>query len=572
MIGDQFLHSFIKFAGPFLKNLNPSLFQSVILGILAIFIPFAVAFFVDILHPKKAKRSDFEKMVLSDEVLGTKKIFRLTVIGMAFFAFFSGTDISIYVKIVSIFVFLILIFLFWGAFKKILRFSEGYKSEFKILFFKHLFFSRILKFKNKIKAEKMKLAWGYFWSEKSEFNERDFTKIFISHIDDAVIKYKKFGLAVELSHTYVENIEKRDVFSISEILPKVFEWNEIFWNEQHFLKSYNTEKRTQNLFSQKNFPTFRNWALKICKKAYSKRDPFWNWNYFGVEFFQAITKNLLKDVHGPYQLFSVFKKYVDESMEKLNKIKDEKEKQKYDSYITGLFASFCQTFFSEIDSALSNYDIWEHDFPNEWKISMANTKSGIPRVILHEFLQWSRDRMFKDDKKPDFDKILTEVINGIFPNIYSSLFTTFLMLFFSIEVKYAIEKKPNFYILGMSVSWIGSAEESEGGRDKRLAEMMNAKAVSQKEETISIILNFFSNHWNELKITLNDDNKDEWEKADNKKRESMLKIARKEKLGKIKTEIESDEIKKMCKDDERKELYRKEFLELVGLLLKEVEK
>ncbi len=52
----------------------------------------------------------------------------------------------------------------------------------------------------------------------------------------------------------------------------------------------------------------------------------------------------------------------------------------------------------------------------------------------------------------------------------------------------------------------------------------------------------------------------------------MLKIARKEKLGKIKTEIESDEIKKMCKDDERKELYRKEFLELVELLLKEVAK
>jgi hypothetical protein len=148
------------------------------------------------------------------------------------------------------------------------------------------------------------------------------------------------------------------------------------------------------------------------------------------------------------------------------------------------------------------------------------------------------------------------------------------MLFFSTEVKYAIEKEPNFYILGTSVSWSGSAEESKEDRDKRLSEMMRARAESQKEETINIILNpnFFAYHWDKLKITLDDTNKDEWEKADNKKRELMLKIAPKEKLEKIKTEIESDEIKKMCKDNERKELYRKEFLELVELLLKEVEK
>jgi hypothetical protein len=438
---------------------------------------------------------------------------------------------------------------------------------------KKIGFSKVLKFRNKAKAEKMVRAWNSFWSEKSEFNERDFTKVFISHIDDA-IKHKELELAIQLSQTYVNDIEKRDRFSIGyEVLPKVFEWNEKLWaGEKSWLKGYDTEKKIQNFISQKHLPTFRSWALKIYKKTNLKRDHFWNWNYFGREFFQAITKTLLKDGHGPYQLFSTFKKHVGESMEKLNKIEDEKEKQKYDRYITGLFASFCPTFFSEIDSAPSNYKIWEHNFPAEWKISMANTKSGIPRVILHEFLQWSRDRIFKDDKKSDFDKSLTEVINGIFPNIHSSLFTTFLMLFFSTEVKYAIEKEPNFYILGTSVSWSGSVEDSKEDRDKRLSEMMSARAESQKEETIHIILNFFYHYWDKLKITLNDTNKDKWEKADNKKRESMLKIARKEKLGKIKPEIGSDEIKKMCKDDERKDFYRKEFLELIELLLKEVEK
>ena len=324
---------------------------------------------------------------------------------------------------------------------------------------------------------------------------------------------------------------------------------------------------------------FRSWHSILWKeeqdyihgKYLEEKGDFWNWNYFGREFFQTIIKILLKGGHTPYQLFASFKKHINESVEKLSRIEDKKEKDKYDHYITGLFASFCPTFFNEIGSAPSSYDIWRHYFPSDWKVLMTNTKNGIPRVILHEFLQWSRDRIFKDNKETDFDKSLTEVINGIFPNIHSSLFTAFLMLFFSGEVKYALGKEPGLY-LKTSVSWSGSTEESKEEMDKGLSEMMNEKAESQKKETINIILNFFSHHWDKLKITLNDNNKDAWESANNKDRESMLKAARKEKLEKIKTEIESNEVKKVCKDDERRELYRKEFLELTELLLKEIEK
>ncbi len=569
------LQQLLIIGNQFLQNLDPSLFQSVILGILMILIFVGEQIFTEAKTQKG--RGEFSKMVIFYEILNIVYIPVLEILALTLFAFFkddlNNNSIGTGFKVLSFVFLLVFVFFLLRPIFKFQEFFRGKRHKFEIAFLKKIGFSKILKFRNKAKAEKMVRAWNSFWSEKSEFNERDFTKVFISHIDDA-IKHRELELAIQLSQTYVNDIEKRDRFSIGyEVLPKVFEWNEKLWaGEKSWLKSYDTEKRIQKIFFQNHFPTFRAWTLKLYKKTNSKRDHFWNWNYFGREFFQAITETLLKDGHGPYQLFSTFKKHVGESMEKLNKIKDEKEKQKYDRYITGLFASFCPTFFSKIDSASSNYEIWEHNFPAEWKISMVNTKSGIPLVILHEFLQWSRDRIFKDDKKSDFDKSLTEVINGIFLNIHSSLFTTFLMLFFSTEVKYAIEKEPNFYILGTSVSGFGSSEESKEERDKRLSEMMSARAESQKKETIHIILNFFSHYWDKLKITLNDTNKDEWEKADNKKRESMLKIARKEKLGKIKTEIESDEIKKMCKDDERKELYRKEFLELIELLLKEVEK
>jgi len=573
--GMYLLQSIEDFINPFLQRLDPALFQNIILGVLAIFIPFAIVFLSDILNSKKEKRSEFEKMVLSDEVLGTKKVFWLSIVGIVFFAFFSGTETASLAKIVSIIAAIILTLLFWKPFKKILRFSEGYKPEFEIPFLKKLSFSKIFNFNNKNKAEKIFRAWNSFWSEKSEINERDFTNVFISHIDDS-INFGKFDLAVQLAQIYVNNIEKRDRFSIGyEILPKVLDWNEILWNKQQlWLKTYDTEKRIQNFFSQKHFPTFRDWTLKIYKKLNSESERFWNWHYFGGEFFQAIIKTLLKDGHGPYQLFSLFKKHTGESEKKLEQITDEKEKEKYWNYINELFASFCPTFFNEINSAPSNYGIWEHDFPSEWKITIANKDNIIARVILYEFLQWSRDRIFKKESKENFDKDLTEVINGIFPNLHSSLFTAFLMLFIAGEVKYALEKEPNFYILGGSVIWSSSIEESEKERDKRLSEMMKAKDASQKEETIQVILKFFHS-WHALTIykdNLSQKESVSWKSFTKKKKQSIVKKIRKDKLEKIRTEIESDEIKDACKDSERKELYRKDFLELVELLILEIEK
>ena len=80
MTGALFLQNFVTFVEPILRNLDPSLFQSITLGILAIFIPFAIVFFADILNSKnQKKRSEFEKMVLSDEVLGAKKVFWLAI-------------------------------------------------------------------------------------------------------------------------------------------------------------------------------------------------------------------------------------------------------------------------------------------------------------------------------------------------------------------------------------------------------------------------------------------------------------------------------------------------------------
>jgi len=569
-----FLQSFEDFLNPLLQRFDPALFQNIILGVLAIFIPFAIVFLTDVLNSKKEKRSEFEKMVLSDEVLGTKRVFWLSIIGIVFFAFFSGVDSPSSAKIISIIAAIILISLFWRPFKKILRFSEGYKPEFEIPFLKKLSFSKLFKFKNKSKAEKIFRSWSSFWSEKSEINERDFTSIFISHIDDS-IKFRKFDFAVQLAQIYTKNIEKRDRFSIGqENLPKAFEWNEILYNKrQLWLKKNNIEKKIQTLISQKHFPTFRNWALRIYKKMNSQNERFWQWDYFGNEFFQEIIKTLIKNEYDSYQLFSSFKKHTEESVVKLEKITNDKEKKEYSDHITRLFLSFCPIFFNEIKKAQSNYGIWEHNFPPEWKITIANKDSRIAHVILRVFLQWAKDRIFKKEKEVNFDKDLTEVIHGIFPNVHPKLFTAFLMLFFSGEVKYALENEPNFYIYSL-VEWRDSFQENKEEIDKRLTKMMKAKDFSQKEETIQIILKFFP-FWETLtlyKDNLSEDESENWHEYTEEQRKSIVKKVSKNKLEKIIEEIESEEIKKICIDYKRKELFRTEILELIKMLILEISK
>lgn len=570
----NFFHNPPTGLGLFLKNLDPSLFQNITLGVLAIFIPFAIVFLTDLLNSKKDRnKSEFEKMVLSDEVLGTKKVFWLAIISIIFFSFFSGTDISIQAKFIAIFVMCVFVVLFWSPFKKILRFSEGYKPEFEIPFLKKINFSKILRYKNKTKAEKMMRAWSSFWSEKSESNEKEFTKIFIDHIDNS-IKYKKIKLTIELAQAYLNNIEKRDGFSVGyEILPKVFEWNEILWNKQQiWLKKYETEEKIQNFFSQKYFPTFKKITLIIFKKLNSKKDYFWNWHYFGGDFLKTVIKLSLKNGNVSYQFFECFKKHIDECEEKLKEIEDKDIREKYFNYIKGLFASFCTTFFDEINSTVSSFDIWEHYFPQEWKITKSNSGNKNARIILNEFLKWSQNKFFTIDEKSGFDKNLSEVMNGLFPNIHATLFRAFLMLYTSSDIKTAINKESNFYLTGVSVSWMGSAEESEEERDKKINEMMKEKEISERNDTIEVIINFFTSYWNKLKITLDDNNKDEWEKANEEQREAMLKNARKEKLGEIKKQIESEEIMQICKSDMQKERQRQDFLELINLLLLEIEK
>lgn len=550
---------------PLLQNLDPSLFQNIILGILAIFIPFAIVFLTDLLGSKN-QRSEFEKMVLSEEVLGTKKVFWLAVIGIVVLAFFSGTDVSTARKILAIIFSIIMVFLLWNPFRRILRFSEGYKPEFEISFLKSLKLSKIFRFRNKLKIDRMIRAWNSFLSEKSTYNEREFTKEFINHIDQAVGS-KRHGLAVMLAQAYEKNLEKRDRFSTGyEILPKLFEWHQKFWeSKQKWLNRENYKERALKSFSTKHFPTFKKWIAGFPNKSYSKDNFFWNWHYFQQELFPAVAKALLQDDHGSYQLFTSFKKHIDDAVAKLEKIEDEEEKQGWRNYIRDLFGSFCPMFFNTIDSVPSNYDIWHYYFPADWKVTIANSKNRVPRFILREFREWAKKRIFKENPE-NYDKDLTEVANGIFPNAHHSLFPAFITLLFTSEVKHAVQKKPNFFLVNTGISWSGERSDEE------IQQMSNQRERSQKEETINMIYEYFSD-WRPLKFfkeDISEQESSEWGTYSKEQRNVIVVRVRKKKLKKVLDELNNKEVLDLCKESEGYEDQRKIFVELVQLLLERI--
>ena len=104
--------------------------------------------------------------------------------------------------------------------------------------------------------------------------------------------------------------------------------------------------------------------------------------------------------------------------------------------------------------------------------------------------------------------------------------------------------------------------------------MRREKENSRKEETIQIIVNY-SWFWSTLEIYSEDlptEENQNLKSITKEEEKSIVKRVRKDKLEKIRSEIDSTEIKEVCKISVQKERYRKDFLELVELLLSEIEK
>ena len=258
-------------------------------------------------------------------------------------------------------------------------------------------------------------------------------------------------------------------------------------------------------------------------------------------------------------------KYIDSSEEKLDKFDDEDTNQRWWNYILSLFGSFCSAFFESIEKAPNSHEIWNHYFPSEWKITTTNSKNRIPRIMLKEFLEWSQERILKKDGE-DYDKDLSEVANGLFPNAHSSLFPLFLMLLSSYDIKYVIKSKPNFFLLNSSISWSGEKSDEE------VQQMFTQQDISQRVETVNLIIEYFG-HWKVLKLytdDLTEEQNKNWKNFEEVERKKILHTVRVKKLNLMLDELNSEEINDLCKESESYEGRRKVLIDLIKSLLRKI--
>lgn len=532
-----YIQSFASLVVDILKNLEPSLFQNVILGILAIFIPILVVF----LDEKDQDYLQIES--IKNELLKVKIVFWLSIITIFIFAIYKHLDLSF--RFLSLIIVLILVFFLIKIFFEILRFSRKEIFKYEKNYLKNLDINTA--------KDDLQNSCQALWSRSEIFysNENEFTDIFIKYIDEA-IKLKKLDFAVRLAQIYVENIEKRDIFIVGNtILPKILEWDKVFWTEYKIYLE-NFDKNTVDISSYY----------------------FWNWHFFGIEFFSKIIIRLLQDNHGNYELFSKLRAHVESIENQSNKTQYQKEKQQHDKYIDYIMHTFCSTFFGEIYKTQFSYEIWQYYFPSEWKITYTNKDNKVSRVVLREFHKWAKDKIFQE-KKGEYDNQLTQVINGIFPNVEPSLFMSFLRLLYSYgSIQVALEAFVNFSVYGtltkMVEVWLDDTPQEVDQKNEKVSRL---EYTAKKEETILIIIEYYTWPMYTLyKVDLSEDENQGWVNFTKEKRQSIIIRIREEKLKNLKKDLESEEIMFFCKDSSEKEDRRQNFLKLIKLLIEEIEK
>lgn len=514
------MSDFLRHFESVLRHLDPSLFQNVIIGILAIFIPFAIVFFSGIVGSKN-RRSEFEKTVLSKEVFEVKSLFVVSAVGIAVLSFFTTdpeNELPLLAKVFAILFAGLLVVYFARLFWKVLRFSEGHGAEFEIRFLKGLQLSKPLPYQQNnnwhIKEDILK-SWQCLWQEEMEKDERNLTEVFVSHIDNA-IDCKEFDFAVRLSQSYQNGLEKRDIFCLSsQILPKVFEWT----------------KTLRRLEPQSQKETEK---VKVMGCT----------NHFQGSLFRKIAQRCLLNHVDSYSLFKQFNEHVKHAQkeiesEELNKTWNNVYAD--ERHVEGLFSDFLAELFGGMEDTGRNFDIWKLCFPDDWKIKTADDPSSkwFRRIVKDCFEQMFINDLFSDVHQEKENRVVSYIVSLLFPSVDPRLFSIFLSLrslrSFPEDIRKVIKLYPTF---NMKPDVIPSLIRDDRGNEQIFG---NNGGKTREEETVDVIFDFFDIFGGAGVRRLN--------------------------LQKTLSQLESPEIEEFCRPNEDYVERREQLIELIQLLL-----
>jgi len=261
------------------------------------------------------------------------------------------------------------------------------------------------------------------------------------------------------------------------------------------------------------FPKILEWHFKIWEKKYkylTRKDKKWI-DYSEVSgtldsIFQKIEERALKERQS-FSFFETFKKHVEKYKRQFVESEDKSEKYYYiDSLFSdSLFSIFYRVFFENIESSPERYDIWEHYFPKEWKITKNNLTSKekvISRISLHNFLNWAQERIWQ--AKKDFDRNLDDVVCNLFPEVDPIIWAKILIFVFSPysenRVKSVIERPWNFGFVGRIRTYYDHSEDNEEESRKKMSEMMSSAEKKEANNTFELAYLLFHDQFSEKNL------------------------------------------------------------------------
>lgn len=216
-------------------------------------------------------------------------------------------------------------------------------------------------------------------------------------------------------------------------------------------------------WSGKTLESVLEWHFQLWKKdhEYLIRDKKLDkWNMYSElsrsmdSVFQKIEIRALKE-GASYSFFDKLKNHVE---------KYKNELVSSFSYNESLFRTFYKVFFQNIYDAPERFDIWEHYFPGEWKITKSNLQNSeniISKISLNNFWNWASHRIWQTSKENDFP--LDDVSRNLFPDVDPILWAKILIFIISPygedRLRSVIERPWNFGFMGRFKVYSGPQDD-----------------------------------------------------------------------------------------------------------------
>ncbi len=322
-------------------------------------------------------------------------------------------------------------------------------------------------------------AWESFWS-LGYLGSQDKVKSF------EILKEKINKLLKEKDKVVLEktarllgalrgSIDKFSTFFISasdNFLPTILEWHHAVWpEEEKHLRSGDSSSTTLWIEYSQIFDHLNEITNLSLKKSLGEQ--------YSFSFFNRLREH--------------FQKY---------------ENEQANSHLYLKQFTFYKLAFEKISDSPNRYQVWQHYFPEEWRVTLENFKKHTStRIWFEEFLQWARPRI--QDIKEKSDLKLDEVSRKLFPGfdpVWWSIILTFLIrqLGEGRRMRDLIEVPRGFGFGGRIFSFSASGNLPGEEFEKRMEEKRKVQEKEEREATIEFTCTVFRSSLSDINQYIED--------------------------------------------------------------------